>query len=185
MIDLTDRKFNHLTVLNEAERIGDKRTRRWQCRCVCNKVVTVEQRKLRSGGQKSCGCQREGRIENLHRAPPGNRLSFGVAAMRAVLGDYKWGAGKRHLCFDLSENEARHLFQGTCFYCDAPPSKISAPPGAHGHYVHNGIDRLDTDKGYTLDNVVSCCSRCNALKNKLSYSRFAELMHAIAKRHTS
>ena len=29
-----------------------------------------------------------------------------------------------------------------------------------------GLDRLDNDKHYELDNVVSCCNVCNTIKNK-------------------
>ena len=30
-----------------------------------------------------------------------------------------------------------------------------------------GIDRLDSTKHYTLDNVASCCSQCNYMKKDL------------------
>lgn len=30
--------------------------------------------------------------------------------------------------------------------------------------TYNGIDRLDNSKGYTIDNSVACCSKCNIAK---------------------
>ena len=42
-----------------------------------------------------------------------------------------------------------------CFYC--------------GEYLDDstgvGLDRCDNKKGYTLNNVVPCCARCNRMKN--------------------
>ena len=29
----------------------------------------------------------------------------------------------------------------------------------------SGLDRLDSSKGYIKDNVVSCCYKCNRIKN--------------------
>ena len=28
----------------------------------------------------------------------------------------------------------------------------------------NGIDRINSDKGYTIDNCVPCCAQCNHMK---------------------
>ena len=35
-----------------------------------------------------------------------------------------------------------------------------------------GLDRVDSNKGYTDDNVVPCCGSCNQLKNELPYKYF-------------
>ena len=31
-------------------------------------------------------------------------------------------------------------------------------------YMFNGLDRVDSDKGYDLNNVVTCCIHCNIAK---------------------
>ena len=41
-------------------------------------------------------------------------------------------------------------------------------------WAHNGIDRVDSSKGYTIDNVVPCCSACNYAKHEMSVSEFKE-----------
>ena len=38
----------------------------------------------------------------------------------------------------------------------------------------NGIDRLDSSKGYTIDNCVSCCSVCNTAKLEMDVDDFKE-----------
>ena len=41
-------------------------------------------------------------------------------------------------------------------------------------YKHNGIDRVDPNKGYTTKNCVSCCSKCNYAKHEMTLSEYKE-----------
>lgn len=43
-----------------------------------------------------------------------------------------------------------------CKYCDGPISETGF-----------GLDRKDSSRGYTEDNVVACCTTCNRIKNSL------------------
>ena len=36
----------------------------------------------------------------------------------------------------------------------------------------NGIDRIDSSKGYTVENSVACCKYCNTAKNTMSVDEF-------------
>jgi hypothetical protein len=54
-IDITNQKFNHLTVL---ERIPNTSPIMWKCKCDCGKIVEVRGAYLKNGHTKSCGCQR-------------------------------------------------------------------------------------------------------------------------------
>jgi hypothetical protein len=38
----------------------------------------------------------------------------------------------------------------------------------------NGIDRIDSNRGYTLDNVVTCCGTCNRMKMDHTQQEFFE-----------
>lgn len=40
--------------------------------------------------------------------------------------------------------------------------------------LYNGIDRVDSSLGYTVDNVVPCCKLCNQAKNNLSKQEFVD-----------
>jgi len=66
-------------------------------------------------------------------------------------GYYKDGATARGLPFELSGPEFWLLWQKPCTYCGSDIETV-------------GIDRIDAAKGYTSDNVTSCCSRCNEMK---------------------
>ena len=42
-----------------------------------------------------------------------------------------------------------------------------------------GIDRIDSTKGYSKDNCVSCCKMCNIMKNKFSKEDFLNKVESI------
>lgn len=56
-IDLTNQRFNRLTVI---ERDKDKKDKSrqvwWRCKCDCGKEISVRGQSLRNGNTQSCGC---------------------------------------------------------------------------------------------------------------------------------
>ncbi len=68
--------------------------------------------------------------------------------------EYKNRASKKNLNFGLSRDEYLCLITQDCYLC-----------GKNSNSQHlNGIDRIDNNKGYSLDNVKSCCANCNYMK---------------------
>ena len=67
-------------------------------------------------------------------------------------------AKKRNLKWDLDFKTFKKLFQGNCYYC--------------GKKKAEGIDRVDNLKGYSLENCVPCCYKCNHMKWNLSIEDF-------------
>lgn len=63
---------------------------------------------------------------------------------------YRDKSKNRGLEFDLPLQTFHALIESPCHYC-----------GDEG----GGIDRIDSSKGYTPNNTVSCCWVCNAMKN--------------------
>ena len=75
--------------------------------------------------------------------------------------EYERSAKYRGLEFELTLIQFRQLANINCYYCD---DKI------------NGIafDRVDNTKGYTINNVVPCCSDCNKMKYTFTMEKFLE-----------
>lgn len=46
--------------------------------------------------------------------------------------------------------------------------------------MYNGIDRIDNQKGYSLDNVVACCRICNNAKSDMTVHEFHSWIMRIA-----
>ena len=79
---------------------------------------------------------------------------------------YKKSAETRGYSFSLTNNQFKHLISSDCFYCGEKPRR---------HFngvIRNGIDRVVNDIGYKFDNVIACCTACNKMKGKLTYSEF-------------
>jgi 5-methylcytosine-specific restriction endonuclease McrA len=93
---------------------------------------------------------------------------------------YKARAEKAGLEFKLNKDQFRIITQKLCHYCGSPPLAVSYR-GARGafvsgnsvsQYVYNGLDRKDSQKGYTIKNVVPCCGVCNHAKHTMPYKDF-------------
>lgn len=74
---------------------------------------------------------------------------------RNKLWGYKQGAKSRNLEWTLTDNQFMALWQVPCHYCGEPIDTI-------------GLDRLDNTKGYTPDNVGTCCFTCNRMKGNMT-----------------
>ena len=90
--------------------------------------------------------------------------------------EYKSGAKDRGLCFELTKEDFHSIVTKPCVYCGKLPEVRVFRKGRTGECSAsvNGIDRVDSSKGYTLDNVVPCCTRCNQMKLNYETSDFLE-----------
>jgi hypothetical protein len=59
-----------------------------------------------------------------------------------------------------------------CAYCGCPPEPKKG--GSYGRGAWNGLDRIDSAKGYLPDNVLPCCVTCNRAKGDLSVAEFMQ-----------
>jgi len=101
------------------------------------------------------------------------RLPFGQSSFNRLYGTQKGKARERNLSWKLSEEQFRVLVNGNCYYCGTEPAMIRKGAG-NGDFIYNGIDRINSYAGYTEDNVVSCCKKCNLAKHVMSIEEFDE-----------
>jgi len=81
---------------------------------------------------------------------------------------YKEKAQARGFDFDISFDGFQFFWQKPCSYCG---SKIETV----------GIDRVDNNKGYDINNCVPCCEVCNKMKWKNSKDFWLEHVKKILK----
>lgn len=67
------------------------------------------------------------------------------------LSTYVNGAKRRGFSFNLTKDEFLTFWQKPCFYCGDEIQTI-------------GLDRINSNEGYSIGNVVSCCAICNTMK---------------------
>jgi hypothetical protein len=68
------------------------------------------------------------------------------------------------------------LTQSDCHYCGVQPERTLRK---YTQFRWNGIDRIDSSKGYVDGNVVPCCKTCNELKSDKSREEFLAQIEAI------
>lgn len=165
-------RFGKLVTLGTFTRL--KGLIRYNCECDCGKSTAVTKGNLVNGTTLSCGCLRS--IDR--RKEPG-----GVTSRNRVILTYKKTARNRNICFTLNEADLIRLFSGNCFYCGASPSN-TAKDGLV-EFTYNGIDRINSDIGYCIENCVSCCWTCNRMKGCLTHDEFLTKITQIFSKNNS
>lgn len=157
-LDLDGKRFGKLIAMNLRD------GRKVKCICDCGTYTWTDIGNLTTGHTKSCGCgEKEAR-----------KIAFGLAARNVVLDNYRRGAQKRGLSWELTDTQFDILTSDICHFCKRPPSNLGKTNLPNGLFVYNGIDRLDNNAGYTTVNVVTCCKICNRAKRELSLTVFKQ-----------
>ena len=100
------------------------------------------------------------------------------AAKNSLYHMYKKEAEKRELFFDLPKDNFEKLIIDKCYYCGNFPYTMCTACKIPGFY-YNGIDRVDNSKGYTINNCVTCCKKCNYMKASLTTEDFIDHIRKI------
>ena len=170
LIDLTGKQFGRLTVLGRDGICNDGRVR-WLCFCECGNQLGINGASLRGNRTKSCGCYNLAVLAKRNKEK--HALPDGVSSRHGLVARYKREALKRGRVWELSELDFDALIRGECHYCGTQPEQAYiSNKKSRGAFIYNGIDRSDNNKGYTPDNCVSCCGKCNWWKRSLSEEEF-------------
>lgn len=97
------------------------------------------------------------------------------SVINTIYSGYKTNAKSRNLTFELSKDLFKELVSKNCFYCGEEPVESQFSKSRNRtdiKYLHNGVDRLDSSIGYTINNCVPCCIMCNLMKNKFTFVDF-------------
>jgi hypothetical protein len=174
--DLTGIRFGRLVAIKQVG-IHHSGQALWRCTCDCGKLKDVPSSKLVRNNTRSCGCLL------LETQQSNGKKEPGYAAMALVYREYKKGAKRRGLDFDLTVDEFVSLSTSDCHYCGNKPSRVTVATGNNGQFLSNGIDRINNSVGYVLGNVVPCCYVCNRAKMDMTYSEFLSWVTRVYRHH--
>ena len=171
--DRINDKFTLLSNFCRKTTIKGKNEWLWECKCDCGEVFTSREHKLTTRfGCQSCTNKKTSAETALKKS---NGVTH-VGLKNRLFKEYKAGACKRGLEFDLTFEQFISLIEGNCVYCGEAPRiyeyQKQYMQRAHEPWCHNGVDRVDTTKGYTIDNCVSCCTSCNYAKHMMSVDEY-------------
>lgn len=154
--------FTRLTTVTPSTQYTEsgKAVPSWICLCICGNTKDVRSENLREGCTKSCGCLAKEMPAEYRKT----RLPDNYTEITNVYLDYKIRAEKKGRKFCLTREQVHAIVIQPCYYCGKPPSNVKKA-GKHGvPFKYSGIDRRDNNEGYTPENVVPCCHRCNTTK---------------------
>jgi hypothetical protein len=148
--DLSGMVFGRLTVLEPS---GKNKWQNviWKCRCICGIEVHVLQGNLvkKKGFTISCGCYQ---TENRRKKP-----------YEALYNTFARENKRREVLVDLSyEDFIEYTATLICHYCNGP---IRWQMYDRQSYSRYNLDRKDNSIGYSKENCVVCCKRCNIAKS--------------------
>lgn len=139
-------------------------------------------------------------MPKLKKPRPYRWLPAGEVSFKEKYLAYKKSANRRGLEFSITFEEFKKLTSDICFYCGKDGRPYNKYLNKNGEYYtktkeiditkeaidrswinFNGLDRVDNNKGYTLENCVTCCWECNNIKSSSNQSDFLEHIKMITK----
>lgn len=179
-IDLSGYKYGKLLVIAHVGKTIHGSSV-WRCMCDCGSSCLVSSQCLRqSNGTKSCGCTNI--IIQRNRFLELNKSKItSDAPLTKLYSRYKANAKYRKLEFSIDLVTFSNTVMSNCHYCETIPNQVVV--SKHGASLkYNGVDRKDPSIGYTIDNVLPCCSICNYMKLDFTYEEFIHQCKVIANR---
>lgn len=163
--NLIGRKFSELTVIEDA---GNNRRgmSRWKARCSCGNITTVDIGHLNSGHTTSCGC-RQGRFKHgFARTKRVNGVTREYKMWNGARGNAK---KKNWLC---TITVADIFIPAVCPLLGIPLDR-NAPLRSDNI---PSLDRIDSQKGYTPDNIWVISWKANKMKSDSSVEELKKLV---------
>jgi len=167
-------KFGRLTVIGLERKqyhTEDRPRTMYVCKCDCGKTAVVRSVSVRKGLTRSCGCLAIEKATGRNNAGALRKYQASFNHLYHMYSTACIKSNKRNLTFSLTKQQFRKLTKQNCTYCGKSPSNVNKGE-YYGYYVYSGLDRIDNEKGYTLDNVVPCCKVCNWMRRLLPQEEF-------------
>ncbi len=166
----------------------------------CKKILSYEMFKEKKNGKLNCYCKlcqpiiyKNWEINNIEKVKKQKKIYREInrdkikhrqqkymkcwsATLKARFIFWKKGAIRRGIPFDLTLEQLESMPR-FCYYTG---KELVLESNKHNTI---SLDRLDSTKGYTKDNVVYCCVFINLMKHELSYDKLIETCNTILTKH--
>lgn len=182
----TNYKKGRLTLIKRSTtKASGSATYMWEALCECGTECRVIPHHVVNGNVSSCGCLKKDMMVDVCKelGTRSRKYPPHISTARDI-----WSARYADGCdFDTFLTMSQEL----CHYCGSPPTRTwnvaSGKKDAgeiqkrDGNFTYNGLDRVDSTRDHSVDNIVPCCTLCNSLKSNLTTEEFyalASRMHA-------
>ncbi len=169
---LPGEKFNMLTFKKEIKKVGEKVN--WLCGCDCGKEKIILARLVYKNLTKSCGCFRG----------ISSRKRFEEFSYKDITGGFWYilqkSAKSRNKEFKISIEDAWRIYEKQEAKCAL--SGLELDFKNKPNTFKPSLDRIDSNKGYLVDNIQWVCQEINMMKWKLDQERFKFLCKKISEK---
>jgi hypothetical protein len=150
----------------------DKRGNHWECKCECGNLTVVEASRLSRHTVSSCGCK----LEDFRKSRFCGEVTgtfFGICQRNAKL---------RNIIFKITKEDIEFIWKKQKGLC-----ALTGIPLEFGRKRYEGyrstasIDRIDSKRGYELENIQIVHKTVNIMKMSLSQEEFIEWCTLVAK----
>ena len=159
-VDITNKRFGRLVVVNRLPNIEQHVM--WLCKCDCGVKKAIRGENLKGGLTQSCGCYHSEQVRGL---------------------PYEWifklvkrSSHHSNKSFELTYEDVLGFVKcKQCHYCHRVIEWLphEVPKCKWAYY----LDRKDNNKGYSNENCVVCCIDCNRIKgNRFTYDEMMMLL---------
>jgi len=176
---------------------------KYECKCVWGSFYLASSSQILKdsykNSQASCGCTK--------RNPREQKRDYKNTTYNRYYNSVEKSARKRNLDFTLSKEQFVNIVKLPCFYCNVLSYKNAYKNIENQIFIKkenkglakdiisiekwkdidkytvvcSGIDRSDNNKGYTLENSLPCCTRCNIIKHRFDTEDFYNHIKKILK----
>ena len=168
--NVVGQRFGNLTVLSFAGVNAQQKRKLYVCKCDCGTEKTLRSDVFTRGKVKSCGCL----LERRGTASP-QFEGVGELSLR-YFNKLKLEAVSRNLPFEISLEFLWQLFQKQSGRCALSGQSIHIEASKASRIEHTAsVDRIDSSRGYTVDNVQWVHKDINFMKQAFSQERFIRL----------
>lgn len=178
IIDIKNQIFGYLTVIDFVQ-TNERKNAVWRCQCRCGIIKNISGPSLLQGKVRSCGCLRKEIMSNSFNEKNKNWKGYEEIS-GSIWSSIKSGAASRNLEFSIKIEEAWDLFLKQDRKCALTSWPIHLNYDELNKSLKTAsLDRIDSDKGYTIDNIQWIHKDINFIKSDFDQKYFIKMCEAV------
>lgn len=174
--DYKNKTINDWTIIDFSH-TDAKSQQYWLCKCKCGIEKSVRSSHIIREISKGCRKCRGQSLSNSN-SPYWQGGKFISGTFYTV---YRLCAKKRNIIFDITIKDLEDKWKEQDGICDYTGIKLSLPKDNRDKDYTASIDRIDSNKGYSKDNIHWVTKEVNLMKMNIEENRFLEICELVCK----
>lgn len=178
-INLIGSKINQLEILD----VIQEKMKYFKVKCFCGNIFKSQAYSILNGATKSCGCYSSKFTAQKTKGANNPKWKGYEEIHGKYWSSVKNGAKKRNLEFSISVEDVWNLYIKQNRKCAMSDIPISFYRETFRDKQTASIDRIDSSKGYTIDNIQIVYNKINIMKQNYNINEFIKICGLIADKY--